>query len=100
MSPGDRRRECVAAEARLRRAQDGLHAAVAALRSRVDRHGPATIVGIGAAGGAVAGRLPLRGLLRVARIALDASLLLMRLPAGMLAAAARCETPRNGKPRS
>lgn len=91
-----RRREVQAAQQRLARARDGLHASAAALRERVDRHGPGAnvgaIVGAGVATGALVARVPARRLLRAARFALDASLLLMRLPAGLWLAAARSPT--------
>lgn len=84
-----RRRQALAAQARLDDARAGLHDAIAVLHERAGRHAPGTLVAAGLASGAVVARAPLRGLLRAARFAFDTSLLLMRLPAGWWALAAR-----------
>ncbi len=95
-----RRRQLHAAQQRFEQADADLRTALASLRTQVARHGPGAIVGTGVAGGAVAARLPLRGLLRIARWTLDAALLAMRLPAGLLAALPRTTPPPSSTERA
>jgi hypothetical protein len=68
------------AERNLADAHASLHAATARLRARLDRHGPFALLGAGAATGAVAGLLPLGGVVRIVRGLTSIGLLLLRVP--------------------
>jgi hypothetical protein len=69
------------AERNLADAHASLHASMARLRARLDRHGPFALLGAGAATGAVAGLLPLGGVARMMRGLTSIGLLLLRVPA-------------------
>jgi hypothetical protein len=75
-----RRRQVALAQARLAHQQVAFGSAVQRLRARIDRHGSGWIVGVGLAGGAAAGLLPVRALARAGRAAMSLGTLLMRLP--------------------
>lgn len=89
------RRAAAAAEGRCRHERSGLDRALARLHARTRRHAPGWMLGGGFAAGAVAARLPLAALLRVARFVADAALFVRRLPIGPSAngAAAAQEPP-------
>ena len=82
-----RRRQLAAAEQRLAQADAGLLASTAILRARLERHGPSALLGAGVATGAVAGMLPLGGVVRLARALTSVGLLLLRVPLGLWAGA-------------
>jgi hypothetical protein len=84
-----RQLQVVAAEQRLGIARAGLHASMSQLRTRLRRHGPATLIGTGLASGAAAGLLPLRALGSVARMLMNTGLLLLRFPTRALLDIAR-----------
>jgi hypothetical protein len=75
-----RQRQLAIAEHRLADAHAGLHASTTRLRARIDRHGPFALLGAGAATGAIAGLLPLGGVMRVVRGLTSVGLFLLRVP--------------------
>lgn len=78
-----RQRAVTVAELRLARTQADLHASTAILRARLERRGPSALLGAGVATGAVAGLLPLGGVMRIARALTNVGLFLLRVPLGL-----------------
>jgi hypothetical protein len=84
-----RRRHLAVAERELADAYARLDSSTTRLRVRIASHSPFTLLGIGAATGAIAGRLPLGAITRLTRTLASASLFLLRIPANAWIGAAR-----------
>lgn len=79
----DLRRAAEAAEQRCRRERGALHRMLAHLHARAARRSSGMLLGGGVVAGALAARLPLSALLRVAHFLADTALLVRRLPVGL-----------------
>ena len=76
-------RQIAIAERHFADADAGLQASTAILRARLGRHGPLAVLGAGAIAGAIAGRLPLGGIVHVTRTLTSVGLFLLRVPFGL-----------------
>ena len=89
MTRRERQRHLVIAERELAVADARLRASAMRLRMRISSHGPFALLGVGAATGAVIGRLPLGAITRLTRALASAGLFLLRIPASAWIGAAR-----------